>query len=164
MRFEADRLTQYLVGDEAVCGAYVRSLVENADPQGVTDMLGTPKAVGKQGAQSSCQVVEPAVRNVAVVGDGTCFRCGANTHLAKMCTMPDKRPPKPPGRRFERACYECGDKTHLIAQCPARPNKGKFEGKNRKKIPPVKAVRATADVSSQREGPAETEEEWGWAG
>ena len=164
MRFEADRLTQYLVGDEAVCGAYVRSLVENADPQGVTDMLGTPKAVGKQGAQSSCQVVEPAVSNVAVVGDGTCFRCGANTHLAKMCTMPDNRPPKPPGRRFERACYECGDKTHLIAQCPARPNKGKFEGKNRKKIPPVKAVRATADVSSQREGPAETEEEWGWAG
>ena len=104
--FEADRLTKYLVGDEAVCSAYIRSLVENADPQGKSDMLGTPRAVGKRGTESSCQVVEPATNNVAVVGDGTCFRCGSDKHLVKECTLPDPRPPKPPGRRFERACYE----------------------------------------------------------
>jgi hypothetical protein len=163
-RFEADKLIQYLMGDEAACGAYIRSLVENADPQGLSDMLGVPRAIGKQGGQSSCQIVESTVSNVAVVGDGTCFRCGSDKHLAKMCPMPDNRPPKPPGRRFEKACYGCGDKTHLIAQCPVRPNKGKIEGKNRKKTPPVKAVRAAAEAVSQMEGPAEPEEEWGWAG
>ena len=31
-------------------------------------------------------------------------------------------------------------------------------------MPPFKAVRAVAEAGSQREGPAEPEEEWGWAG